>query len=143
MKTADSINKCVSMHEVIDLINNSDTDDWELLQSRETFIFTRNIEISIVERRKDNEDKFHEKWVEKFNDKIAYKYVVDIAYSGSAIRELYFISVDGGRYMIPMPKTPKEMTINAFQYKVAQIINSKAGYNLDEGLETAGIKVLR
>lgn len=84
---------------------------------------------------------FNEPWVHKFPDPKAYKYDVHVMYGGSRIHAFLFISVDGGRYMVPIP-TSGQMEIDELQYTLARIIQNTA-LSIDDALKTAGIKVVK
>ena len=55
----------------------------------------------------------------------------------------YFAYVDGARYLLPYLKSAADLTIDRFQYQIAQILSAAtaAAYGLDHGLRSAGITV--
>lgn len=48
--------------------------------------------------------EFHEPWTEMYPDKSATKYPVYLKINNTKIKELAFVSVDGGRIFVPMPE---------------------------------------
>jgi TIR domain len=47
---------------------------------------------------------FSEEWTQHFFDKRAFRYSINLTINGRTIEQLTFISLDGGRYLVPMPK---------------------------------------
>lgn len=52
----------------------------------------------------DREDGWWEPWVEKFSDKEASAHFIDLLYSGTLVDRRVYVSVDGGRCMLPVPR---------------------------------------
>ena len=48
-------------------------------------------------------ENFKEPWVKGFPDPQATSYIVDLTVSGQTVTQVRFVSLDGGRYFVPMP----------------------------------------
>lgn len=112
-----------------------------------------------IEKGDETED-FTEEWTRKFPDVHgSRRYSVYLKIAGNIIKELTFISVDGGRYFVPMPKIRtigKEIIgtdsqkvefyweTTSLEYKVGQIIGRFYGAmadNLEEFAQHTGIMI--
>jgi hypothetical protein len=80
-------------------------------------------------------EDFHEAWTDRFDfpDKHHTYYSVLLTISGLPIREVYFVSLDGGRYFVPVPEliSNKQDQVTGFKwkrnsliFKVAKIISN-------------------
>ena len=72
---------------------------------------------------------FHEAWTEGFPDPSTTRYPVYLKIKNSVVKELTFISIDGGRIFVPMPDRKIEndksvffWNMNSLEIKVANII---------------------
>jgi hypothetical protein len=97
----------------------------------------------VIQRRKIDytNDRFHENWAEKFPDPLAFRAIYDIKSRGSLLEEKVFVSVDGGRVDIPLPKSPQELVISRRDYQLGRIVNRFTPYGKDYEiyLQRAGI----
>ena len=95
------------------------------------------------EDRRDRD--FNEEWAMAFPDKNARRVSYTLYYGPSVVKKVDMVSVDGGRTLIPMTKSPTEHTITEWQYRFAKIVELHPGpdsaYNLDTRLKQAGITV--
>ncbi|NTX08010.1 hypothetical protein [Myxococcus sp. CA040A] len=89
----------------------------------------------------DSSRQFNEPWLNNFPDKTGHRYDVHVMYGGSRLHTFLFVSADGGRYMLPLP-TSQGLEIDDLQFTLARLIANTA-YSIDEGIKTAGIKVVR
>ncbi|MFC1663334.1 hypothetical protein ACFL04_04210 [Patescibacteria group bacterium] len=85
----------------------------------------------------ESEGEFDEEWTKGHPDPIVRKYPVYLLINGSKKEELIFISLDGGRYFIPLPEKKvideKSLPIyyydhNSIIFKVASIIGDYYRY---------------
>jgi hypothetical protein len=72
---------------------------------------------------------FEEDWTTVHPDKRSYNYYVNLKIGNTIIKELIFISMDGHRYFVPLPRTRKVegktefyWDINSLRVKVCRII---------------------
>jgi hypothetical protein len=141
----DWMKRVTSKDDVLTLIQNARPEDFDYDDETGRYIYTKDLQLWLELERNDlvQEDRlFHEPWVEKFPDPIAYRQPVHIIYAGTRIKTIYCASVDGSRYLIPYPKSHQELIITPFQYKLSQILNFPfPGYEIDLGLGYAGITV--
>ena len=131
--------------EYIDIIVNSNREDWKYDDERESYLFLSNISIMMKVRQDDSRDRnFEESWAERYTDKMAYVHVIELYYNGMRIDDFYTALVDKYRMCIPYPKRD-EMTITKEQYSIGNIVNipycSNNIYNFDDYLRQAGIAV--
>jgi len=79
----------------------------------------------------DEGDDFHESWTEMYPNQSTRKYPVYLKIDNSIVKELDFISLDGGRIFVPMPdRTIEDDTVrylwntNSLEVKVCKVIGS-------------------
>jgi hypothetical protein len=95
-------------------------DDW--IRDREGLALIPLPEIRIVAGRAAG-PQFDEPWARQFPDGRArrLKYVVQL--DGRPVKEYYFVSVDGERAELPMPKSAEEREITREQLHIGRIVN--------------------
>jgi hypothetical protein len=89
------------------------------------------------ERGVQTED-FQEPWANGFADPKAKGYWVEVTYDRALIDRRVLVSVDGGRAMLPMPKSRADLTVSKLSYRLAQLFDSLS--KLDEYASRAGLK---
>jgi len=121
----------------------SNKNDWEYDDSLSEFIYIPDFKIRIIKfEDKGHDRKFIEPWVEKFPDPTGQKNNFAILYMGLRVYDFSMIYTDGFRYLIPLPKSVKDLTINTQQYALGKIMETAGMYDdLDTGLRMAGITV--
>ncbi|WP_444984080.1 hypothetical protein [Halomonas mongoliensis] len=77
----------------------------------------------------DDDRKFKEPWTSFFPDPYATMFHIHLQVSGVIIKSLPFISADGGRYILPLPKQQVvgsdrffSWSPNSVDYKIAEVI---------------------
>lgn len=96
-------------------------------------------------------DEFREIWVEVYPDINSYRYSIYLKISDTVIKELTFISCDGGRIFVPMPerKLEGEKIIyqwhrNSLPFKVCKIIGNYYIYkNIEDIAERSKIQIVQ
>jgi hypothetical protein len=83
----------------------------------------------------DPEQPFNEPWVKNFADPGASRMLVHIKYGGATVHTETFVSVDGGRHMLPMPESQKSLKIDKLEYLLAELFND----DLDTAMSQAGM----
>jgi hypothetical protein len=123
-------------------IRDSTPDDWIYDDELGKYIFIGDIRISILSDRSEKigDEGFYESWASKFPDSKVFRKIYFLQFNGSIIEQFYTVAVDGHRSYIPYPSL-KSMTITREQYAIGRILNSIHGYNFEEYLQLAGIKV--
>jgi len=140
--------RATTKQHVIDLIRASSPEDYTYDDSTGIFVYQNDLDLSLVQDREE-EREFHESWAtEKFCDRTAYRQLVYLTYRSARLFTMYFVHADGFRYILPIPKNPKELIITPFQYHVGRILTKSRpgsdcpGYDFDSGLRSAGIRVV-
>lgn len=115
--------------------------DWirERIYEKEVWMCAGDELYQIIVDYETSED-FTESWTQVFPAKYSSsRYYVNLTIHGVIIKQLYFISCDGGRIFVPMPRIRVEKEVRSFfwdrnslEYKVGLIIND---YYIYEGLE--------
>ena len=54
------------------------------------------------------QESFSEEWTQQFPDKSARGFEVELRYHATVLDTALFVSCDGGRYRVPLPKREKE-----------------------------------
>lgn len=117
-------------------------EDWlsQPQQSKSVRIFKRDVNLRF-ETSYENDgiqcEDFKEEWANRFPDPHATGVFCDLYYAASRIERFVLVSVDGGRALLPLPKSALDLRVPALTYKVAQIhdtLGSLDGYMLRSGL---------
>ncbi len=131
-----------SKNDLVELLVHSIPDDFELDESIGQYLFRNDVAVRLRINHRDDSQAFEEPWVEHFSDKRAYQQQVYLEFNGYRIETYWFVRVDGGRHLIPYPKSATDLRISSLQYHLALILNSKnLGLGIDHGLRVAGITV--
>lgn len=134
----------LSIDEILKEITDSSPTDWEVNFSNdaETAIFKKYPNLRIETRHTKefvHNDSFHEKWANKFPNPNATSYFYYLYLGATRLKEFILISVDGGRALLPLPKSAIELNVEPLRYKVAKIFDrfgtcdnymNRAGLNL-------------
>jgi len=99
----------------------------EHINHREVWIAEDNNTFQI--QSGDEGDEFHESWTEMYPDQNTRRYPVYLKIDNSIVKELDFISLDGGRIFVPMPDKTVEnnnvkylWNLNSLEVKVCKVI---------------------
>jgi hypothetical protein len=100
----------------------------------------------------ENGEEFYEEWTRGFPDPTTNRYFVHLDVAGVTIKQISFISLDGGRNFVPMPEIrPLEnerrgfyLNKDSFQYKVARLVGRYDHCEtLDEFAVMKGIEIVK
>lgn len=93
--------------------------------------------------------EFREPWIEHFpanwpiDGEPAYKETIHIEFSSTRVLSMLFVWVDGGRHLMPLPASAKNLVIDEFQYHLGKIVNVvSGGTSFDDALETACFRIV-
>lgn len=130
-----------------------DESEWvkRFIDDRETWVCAKNNLLQIAED--DSREKFTEEWTDKFPDKRSFISKVYLSINNIRVKELNFITVDGGRIFVPIPELQNVDLKNSsrtFVWKTQSLgvrVSRKIGSyyihnNLEGVAKMAGIKVL-
>lgn len=110
----------MNYNEVKELIKNSEKDDWIHKEELDTFTLKTNVNIRIDSEYTD--EAFHEEWAEKHADSSTRKIYYTVYYNNSYIDQNMMVSVDGGRAVMPVPKTIKNLRVLREKYDFGKIV---------------------
>lgn len=132
----------LSTDEILQVIVDSESDDWELSVTRDAkiAIFKKYPSLRIEARHTDkfvHNDDFREKWANKFPDPHATSYYYHLYFGATRLKEFVLVSVDGGRALLPLPKSAVELSVEPIQYKIAKIFDQFG--TCDEYMQRAGL----
>jgi hypothetical protein len=125
------------------IVFESDKSEWEYDDRLAEFIYKPNLKLRIMQfDARGSASSFNEPWVNNFPDQNAVLINYAIFYDNHRVEDFPMISCDGGRYLIPIPKSRFELTITREQYKQAKIMEDSGMYgDLNQGLNIARITV--
>lgn len=133
----------VGAKDVINRVLSSKPDDYDYDDDAGVFLHQHDVKLRIIlDRTEDARIKFEEPWACRFADPKAIRQIVYIEYDSARVQTLYFVYVDGFRYIIPFPRSQADLRISQAQYHIGCIISRPIyGYSFDEGLRRTGIVV--
>jgi hypothetical protein len=135
--------KTTTAEQVRNMVLSARPEDFHYNDDTGVYLHMQDVDLQIITDRSDRADEeFHEAWVTNFPDPHGRRQEVYIHYRGSRVATVPCVSVDGGRYLVPFPKSARDLTIDGFQYHVARILNHPfPGHGLDYALQVARITV--
>lgn len=68
-------------------------------------------------------DSFKEPWVEHFPDSHASASFIDVFYNGSLVFRTEYVTVDGGRSRLPLPRTRNQLTVPKRQVELIHLVD--------------------
>ncbi len=118
----------LTINEILDTVRLSNSDEWILNvdQDAEIAVFKKIPPIRIETRHSDefiHNDDFREKWANRFLDPHAISYYYDLYYGATRLRRFILVSVDGGRALLPLPKSAMDLSVELIPYKIALIFD--------------------
>lgn len=137
----------IPLHDALELertILESDAkENWrsQPQQSKSARIFKRDVNLRFEISHDDDGtqcEDFKEEWANHFPDPHATGLFCDLYYGASMIERFVLVSVDGGRALLPLPKSSVDLQVPLLTYKVAQIhdtLGSLDGYMFRSGLK--------
>ena len=128
--------------EILEVVKDSILDDWDvnISQDAEIAVFKKNPSLRIEIKHTDefiHNDDFREKWANKFPDPHATSYYYHAYYGATRLKEFILVSVDGGRALLPLPKSVMDLSIEPIRYKIALIFDRFG--SCDEYMKRAGL----
>jgi hypothetical protein len=135
--------RTTTKEQVLNMVLSSAPKDFGYDDSTGVFVHTGDVKLQIcLERSAESEEEFDEPWVYRFPDPKGTRQPIYIYYGGTRVQEVPCVYVDGGRHIIPFPKSRMDLTINRFQYHIGRILNHPIpGYGFDFALQRAGVSV--
>ncbi len=130
--------------EDIDLIlATSHPKDWLYDDAYGIYTYRHSVDLNLNIRDdvRGNGDVFEEDWVKNFSDPSAEKIIVRVFHRGSYVKDFLFVFVDGYRNILPVPRTPTDLTISKFKYNLGRILNCNYTPNLEYNLIEYDIKL--
>lgn len=112
-------------------------DDWssagyDTISNTETIFYKKNVNLRFVFGFTEGhiqQAKFIEKWANKHPDAKATGYFIPLYFGYSHISNFILVSVDGGRALLPLPKSDTCLEVSPLDYKVAQIHDKLGSLN--------------
>ncbi len=144
------LRKTTSRDDVLRLMYSAGPDDFDYDDETGVYVYIKDINLRLIADRsswfdadRSDTDRFEEDWVKKFPHGRAYRQIIYVEYGRTRLATIYCALVDGGRYLIPYPKSPDHLVISREQYTLGNILNrgKKGVDSFDFGLYLAGIVV--
>ncbi len=137
----------MKFNDIETILKTSNPKDWLYDIDDGIYTFKPNVRLNILTKFPDDPhsgEKFEEDWVNRYPSKDAWKLFAKVYYSGSFVKHYFFVSADGDRILIGVPKTATELEITHLQYNMGKILSYRnLDANLsdyDERLRMSGIK---
>ena len=90
-------------------------------------------------------ENFQEKWANQFPDPSASSSFVDLFYNNALVFRHQYVTVDGGRAYLPIPKTRTELEVSKNEYQFVRLVHSilheDKGKAFDEYFQRGGFKI--
>ena len=110
--------KPTTKEQVLEMVLSSDPSDFDYDDGSGVFMYNKDVNLRIVLNRESDEQGFDEPWVRTFPDPNAIKRSVYVQFGQTRVKGVTCAVVDGGRHIIPLPKSRRDLTIDRFQYHV-------------------------
>ena len=132
--------------EFLEIVKNSASDEWDVnfSQDAEIAVFKNNPLLRIETRHTDefvHNDDFREKWATKFPDPHATSHYYHVYLGATRLKEFILVSVDGGRALLPLPKSVMDLSVEPLRYKIALIFDRFG--SCDEYVKRAGLHLVK
>lgn len=98
-------------------------DNWQKIGGEDYFYHKDFTEFTVVEAE-TMMDPFRETWATRFPDPHARSFYVKLCYGTTILKQFVFVSCDGGRYTLPLPRLANgrfEINRNSIHWRVAQL----------------------
>jgi hypothetical protein len=125
--------------EIEKIIRGSDAEDWLYSESRRTWVYKNDINLSISEEEMNPPNPFSDSWATVHPNPHAYEQIYSITYGGSFIKEETLVVVDGGRATLPIPIPGTSFVDDNISYAVAKIIDETG--TLTEYMERSRLRM--
>lgn len=125
------------LREIKRMIQEGMEEAWYPSGQEDVYVFENDVNLRLVgpyalERSHEfpNPDEcehtrsYHERWATNFPNHSARAITYLLFYNSTCIEAFYYAYVDGGRVLLPIPKSPTELEITPWQDRMARIINS-------------------
>ena len=124
--------------ELMENVTDSGPDDWLFHEQHDKTVWVYRYDLDIRLEYQGSREPFGEKWATKHSDPNATCADLNIYFRSSLVKPMRFVTVDGGRAVLPLPKHGTN-TIARGLYRLAQIIDRLG--KLDEYIERSGLEV--
>ncbi|WP_396214103.1 hypothetical protein [Gemmatimonas sp.] len=138
------ITETTGVADVLSMVRRSIPTDFAYNDEYGTYVHTSDLKLQIrVERRDVEPQRFNEAWVSRFPNPVGYAERVHIFYDNTLVMTRHFVSVDGGRYLLPYPKSAADLRISAADAHLGGILSEPTsyGYAFADGLNRAGVVI--
>ena len=126
--------------QLIGVLIDAPRDAWLHNDQKGVYTFKYDLDVTLRENRPDDDQLFQEPWATRFPDRNARRVTFELWYRASFVKEYYFVSVDGGRALLPYPKAHDDLRISREAYAIGRTVDNPRG-GLDEYLRRAQIIV--
>jgi hypothetical protein len=123
------------LREIKRMIQEYGEEAWYPSGQNDVYVFENDVNLRLVgpyalERSHEFPDGVNytrnsgEKWATAFPDPNAKGITYLLFYNDTCIEAFYYVYLDGGRALLPIPKSPTELQITPWQDTMARIINT-------------------
>ncbi len=125
------------------ILSIEDPNDFDYNPMSGEILYKKDIRLVIrLDLGPESDQPFDEPWLKNFIDPRATKLPVCVSYGSSNIFNLLFITVDGGRHLIPIPESMNNLTISFFDAHLGFLVNQVSQLSdYYRALKKAGISV--
>jgi len=117
--------------------------DWVNLRTAASYIYHRSFPEFTIQDGKTLVNPFVEPWTKKFPDPSAQSYYVEVRYHSTILKQIVFVSCDGGRYRVPLPQRDSDakkwfIQLDSLEYKISLLYSQY--FPLPQALASKGIR---
>lgn len=123
-------------NKVENILATSKKEDWISNDELGTFTYKKDLNLHI--NRSPDDREFNEPWAKKFPDKNARAVDYKVFYNNSFVDEKMLVSVDGARAVLPLPKSPEDLSVKEENINFASIVDT--GNQFSDYLKRSGLK---
>lgn len=109
--------------DIVQILLEGAPEHWLWNDERGIWTFKPDVSLTVRELRQDNPKPFREPWTEAFADSKAVRCVIEVYYGAAFVQAFLFVAVDGGRAILPCPRSRTDLSISRLQRGIADILN--------------------
>lgn len=121
----------MSYDELAAMVIDSESRDW--LHDHDVHVLKLDLNVRLAPAREAfrYDEPFDEPWATNFPDRVARVAAYRLWYGSTPVETFYCAAVDGGRAVLPYPKSAQDLSVSPLRYAVGRAVNEDTTGFLD------------